>query len=136
MLEYIFSIILIFMIFVVAFLVTGWILVNLYEHGVRFFVAQFVITVLMFFYVMNHPSSYVYSDAEIAICFGIIFAAVFIVDRHSIPHKKSESSDVQTSEAVEYTEIEDRDSSWSDVIFEFLFMYTLLSLWENDDDYF
>ncbi len=126
MLEYIYST---FMLIVLFFMVT-FILVKLYEHGVRSWIIQSIVSVAVFVYFFNRPSEHVHSDTEKWIAFVIVMACIFVVDRPSKSIKHSKSN--QTTRSL----IENPQGGHSrfQYFLDVVLLYSIWSYFNNDDD--
>ena len=111
------------------FFLVAFVLVKLYEHGVR---SWFVQTVLVFFgicHFLSRPREYVYSNTELWI-FGVIaLACIVVIDGNSssIKHTKSNNLKEEVSEH--------QSSSVFQSFLNFLFLYSFLSYFYDDDDW-
>lgn len=125
MFGYIYSIMLVVLFFVVAF-----VLVKLYEHGVRSWVVQSIVSVAIFAYFCSSPSEHIHSDTEKWVAFVIVLACIFVIDRPSLSSKHSKPK----QQAPSLTGNNNGGNSRFQYFLDALLLYSIWSYFSDDDD--
>lgn len=124
MLEYICSIILL----IVIFFMFSFILVKLYEHGVRSWFIQSIVSVAVFAYFFGHPSV-IHSDIEKWIALDIVLACIFVVDK-PYPSTKKAKTKPQIHHLTENTQVK---HSYFQTFLDAILLYSIWSYFTDDD---
>lgn len=128
MLELIYSIICL----IILFFVTAFILVKLYEHGVRIWFVQTVLVLFGAYYVLSKPYNYIFSSTEKWIALTITLACIFVIDKGSSNYKpKAKAKPLHSDSQVEESQ---NNSSFFHHALDFLMIYSIWSYLTSNDE--
>lgn len=118
-------------ILIVLFLAVSFILVKLYEHGVRSWLVQSIVCVAIFFYFSCSYFEHIYLEVEKWISFVIVLASIFVVDNSSNLRNGSKQSKSASPSNESYQE---SGNSALHYIADAFLIYYIWSCFTSDND--
>ena len=116
---------------IVLFFLVSYVLVKLYEHGIRSWFIQTILVVFGVFHFISRPSGYVYSNSTLWIFWTIALACMVVIDHPSGDYTHSSSN--AKSDTLVKQEDNKNSSSFSHSFLNFLLFYSIFSYFDDDD---